>query len=165
MGDYLTQTAIIISTPSRHGMDFSPFRSHAIQCEYTWCLLFRVSKFVVVQNGTMAFQCVQTLFFKTSQITICTPTRLMEKLPAWGLSNTNWCGDYKHHPPTHQQVSVWGPMPLHTYTIPTRLDQLVLVWGTIIIGNTNANTYSHKQVASGDYKHQCHYIYTHTNKT
>ena len=96
---------------------------------------------------------------------ICTPTRHMEKSPAWSRSNIN--------------------IPLHTHTYKKLVVRNIAttyphlqdstspgMWVTI---NTNATTYPHldKLVAGvgdyttptrldkcvGDYKHQCHYIH------
>ena len=141
MGDYLTPTA-------QHLPDSC---HHAIQCEYNWCLLFSMSKFGVVQYGTMAPNFVFHITVPLHMHTYKTHGKVAGvgsiqhryhhalKLPAWGTINTN---------------------AMYYIPTPTRLDQQVQY-----IYNTNANTYPHLQDSINKSRlymqHQCQYIYSH----
>ena len=117
---------LILTPTAQHLPDSCQFRSHAIQCEYNWCLLFSMSKFGVVH-------CVQTLFFKL----LCHHTYKTHgkvagvgsiqhryhhapKLPAWGTINTN--ATYYIPTPTRLDQQVLQHQCQYILT-PTRLDQ------------------------------------------
>ena len=167
MGDYLTPTV-------QHLPDSCQFRSHAIQCEYNWCLLFSMSKFGVVQYGTMAPNFVFHITVPLHMHTYKTHGKVAGvgsiqhryhhalKLPAWGTINTN--AMYYIPTPTRldQQVqTIYAtPMPIHTHTYKTGSISPIYIQH-----KCQYILYPHLQDSINKSRlymqHQCQYIYSH----